>query len=82
VSLPNCGIDIAVYDGRTPDRTSNTVRRMQSNCQYPKCHAANNRAYAVARENGRRPGIPVCGECVAIFAERRDRGEAIQIFWL
>jgi hypothetical protein len=80
--LPSYGNDIAVYDGRIPNRPSNTVPCMQLNCKYPKCPADNNHAYAVARENGRRPGIPVCGECVAIFAERRDRGEAIQIYWL
>jgi hypothetical protein len=82
VSLPSPGIEIAAYDGRTPRRWSNTVSRMQLSCKYPKCTADNKDAYAVARKVGRRPGIPVCGECIAIFAARRDRGETIQIYWL
>jgi hypothetical protein len=55
---------------------------MQLICKYPKCPGTDKHAYAVAHARGRRDAIPVCGECVAVFARRRENGEPIRIIWL
>jgi hypothetical protein len=51
-------------------------------CKYPQCPGTDKHADAVARGSDLRDGNPVCGQCVVIFARRRDDGGPIRIIWL